>query len=175
MQVFADTVRQQNERGRSEWQQEIKIEKGGAPLVLLMRGSRLPLLALLQHSPQPASSSGRPGAGSAIGCEFQILDDRKHPDGKKGVKGNRRLAALYDLIPARAKRDNGPNRWNRARVVVRGNHVEHWLNGVKVLDGSFGTATFQVGANVGETISVSLTTDVTASALGTIIIRRSAT
>ena len=42
------------------------------------------------------------------------------------------------------------------------------FNGVKVLDGSFGTATFQVGANVGETISVSLTTDVTASAIGTI-------
>jgi flagellin len=42
------------------------------------------------------------------------------------------------------------------------------FNGVKVLDGSFGTATFQVGANVGETISVSLTTNVTASALGTI-------
>jgi flagellin len=42
------------------------------------------------------------------------------------------------------------------------------FNGVKVLDGSFGTATFQVGANVGETISVSLTTDVTAAALGTI-------
>jgi flagellin len=42
------------------------------------------------------------------------------------------------------------------------------FNGVKVLDGSFGTATFQVGANVGETISVSLTTDVTSSALGTV-------
>ena len=42
------------------------------------------------------------------------------------------------------------------------------FNGVKVLDGSFGTATFQVGANVGETISVSLTTDVTAAALGTV-------
>ena len=42
------------------------------------------------------------------------------------------------------------------------------FNGVKVLDGSFGTATFQVGANVGETISVSLTTNVTASALGTV-------
>lgn len=40
------------------------------------------------------------------------------------------------------------------------------FNGVKVLDGSFGTATFQVGANVGETISVSLTTDVTAAAMG---------
>ena len=43
------------------------------------------------------------------------------------------------------------------------------FNGVKVLDGSFGTATFQVGANVGETISVSLTTDVTAGAVGTVI------
>ncbi|MEQ8204781.1 MAG: flagellin [Woeseia sp.] len=42
------------------------------------------------------------------------------------------------------------------------------FNGVKVLDGSFGTATFQVGANVGDTISVSLTTDVTASAMGTV-------
>jgi len=42
------------------------------------------------------------------------------------------------------------------------------FNGVKVLDGSFGTATFQVGANVGETISVSLTTDVTSSAIGTV-------
>lgn len=42
------------------------------------------------------------------------------------------------------------------------------FNGVKVLDGSFGTAIFQVGANVGETISVSLTTDVTAAAIGTV-------
>jgi flagellin len=42
------------------------------------------------------------------------------------------------------------------------------FNGVKVLDGSFGTAVFQVGANVGETISVSLTTDVTAAAVGTV-------
>ncbi len=42
------------------------------------------------------------------------------------------------------------------------------FNGVKVLDGSFGTAVFQVGANVGETISVSLTTDVTAGAVGTV-------
>ena len=42
------------------------------------------------------------------------------------------------------------------------------FNGVKVLDGSFGTATFQVGANVGETISVSLTTDVTAAAVGAV-------
>jgi flagellin len=42
------------------------------------------------------------------------------------------------------------------------------FNGVKVLDGSFGTATFQVGANVGETISVGLTTSVTAASIGTV-------
>ena len=42
------------------------------------------------------------------------------------------------------------------------------FNGLKVLDGSFGSATFQVGANVGETISVSLSTDVTAEAIGTV-------
>jgi len=42
------------------------------------------------------------------------------------------------------------------------------FNGVQVLDGSFGTATFQIGANIGDTISVSLTTDVTAAAVGTV-------
>ena len=46
MAAFVQTIRQQAARGRSEWQQEIKIDRSGAPLVLLMRGSRLPLLAL---------------------------------------------------------------------------------------------------------------------------------
>ena len=40
------------------------------------------------------------GEGSAIGCEFQILDDLRHPDAKLGVKGNRKLGSLYDRIPA---------------------------------------------------------------------------
>ena len=40
------------------------------------------------------------GEGSAIGCEFQILDDNNHPDAKLGVKGNRTLGSLYDLISA---------------------------------------------------------------------------
>ena len=42
------------------------------------------------------------GKGSSIGCEFQILDDQNHPAAKKGLKGNRTLASLYDLIPAPA-------------------------------------------------------------------------
>lgn len=74
------------------------------------------------------------GEGSAIGCEFQILDDSKHPDAKLGVEGNRTLGALYDLIPPVNKRFNGIGQWNRARIIVKGNNVEHWLNGFKVVE-----------------------------------------
>jgi hypothetical protein len=74
------------------------------------------------------------GEGSAIGCEFQILDDVKHPDAKKGDAGNRTLASLYDLIPADNKNFSGVGQWNRARIIVKGNHVEHWLNGKKVVE-----------------------------------------
>ncbi len=81
------------------------------------------------------------GAGSAIGCEFQILDDAKHPDALLGVKGNRTLGSLYDLIPAanrsvpsRSKEFRGIGEWNQLRIVVRGNHVEHWLNGFQTLE-----------------------------------------
>ena len=74
------------------------------------------------------------GAGSAIGCEFQVLDDLRHPDAKLGVKGNRTLGSLYDLIPAPEDKPFDINSWNTAMVVVQGNHVEHWLNGVKLLE-----------------------------------------
>lgn len=74
------------------------------------------------------------GEGSAIGCEFQILDDAVHPDAKLGVKGNRTLGSLYDLIPAPADKPFDINAWNTAMIVVQGNHVEHWLNGMKLLE-----------------------------------------
>ena len=74
------------------------------------------------------------GEGSAIGCEFQILDDLRHPDAKLGVKGNRKLASLYDLIPAPEQKPFDITTWNTATVIVQGNHVEHWLNGVKMLE-----------------------------------------
>jgi hypothetical protein len=82
------------------------------------------------------------GAGSSIGCEYQILDDQHHPDAKMGRDGNRTLASLYDLIPANAKnfnpdlqmekRTNGYD-WNRAKIIVRGDDVEHYLNGIMVV------------------------------------------
>jgi Domain of Unknown Function (DUF1080) len=81
------------------------------------------------------------GEGSAIGCEFQILDDERHPDAKKGVAGNRTLGSLYDLIapgnysaPGRAKQFKGIGQWNQARIVSRNGRVEHWLNNEKVVE-----------------------------------------
>lgn len=79
------------------------------------------------------------GALASIGCEYQILDDKLHPDAKLGKNGNRTLAGLYDLIPPKSKIDNGPDKWNRATIIVNGNHVQHWLNGQMTVDYERGT------------------------------------
>ena len=84
--------------------------------------------------------------GSAIGLEYQVLDDKLHPDAKLGRDGNRTLASLYDLIPA-VKQDRfvrGPGQWNTGRVVVYpNNHVEHYLNGIKVLEYDRGSKAYR--------------------------------
>ncbi len=81
---------------------------------------------------------------SSLGCEFQIIDDAKHPDAKLGKEGNRRQGGLYDLIaPAPAKKAKPAGEWNVARIVSRGSHVEHWLNGVKIVEYERGSPEFK--------------------------------
>jgi hypothetical protein len=82
---------------------------------------------------------------SAIGLEYQILDDENHPDAKLGShEGSRTLASLYDLIPAsKKKRFNGIGTWNVARIISDGTHVEHHLNGIKVLEYERGSEAYR--------------------------------
>ncbi|MEX0273056.1 MAG: DUF1080 domain-containing protein [Flavobacteriaceae bacterium] len=74
--------------------------------------------------------------GSAIGLEYQILDDAKHPDAKLGShEGSRTLASLYDLIQASPDKPALPiGEWNTARILSKEGHVTHYLNGAKVLE-----------------------------------------
>lgn len=76
------------------------------------------------------------GKGASIGCEYQLLDDENHPDAKLGVNGNRIMGSLYDLIPATADVWNNfdMDSFHTAMIVVNGNHVEHWFNGIKILE-----------------------------------------
>jgi len=76
---------------------------------------------------------------SGVAFEMQILDDERHPDAKKGRDGNRTASALYDLIAPTNKVLHPVGQWNKVRLIVQGNHVEHWLNGAKVVEFELGS------------------------------------
>jgi len=74
---------------------------------------------------------------AALGFEYQILDDDRHEDGKLP---SHRAGALYDLIAPNARKHVRPvGEWNRSRIVFRGGHGEHWLNGEKIVEFDLGT------------------------------------
>ena len=84
--------------------------------------------------------------GSAIGPEYQVLDDVKHPDAKLGKNGNRTLGSLYDLITSKkipnAQRKIGE--WNKGLIMVYpDNKIEYYLNGFKILEYVRGSAEFK--------------------------------
>jgi hypothetical protein len=74
-----------------------------------------------------------------VGCEYQLLDDAKHPDARLHGK-TRQTGGLYDVLaPSDDKKLLPAGEWNTSRIVVRGNQVEHWLNGVKMVEFTFGS------------------------------------
>ena len=74
--------------------------------------------------------------GGAVGHEYQLIDDRRHPDAKIST---RQTASFYDVKAATSHPTKPVGQWNSSRVVVNGNHVEHWLNERKVLEYELGS------------------------------------
>ena len=96
----------------------------------------------VKYNVSEAMSMAQAGSGgpshSALGFEYQVLDDDRHADGQIA---SHRSAALYDLIAPNERKQLRPvGEWNRARIVMRGNHGEHWLNGEKVVEFELGAA-----------------------------------
>ncbi|MBL8190632.1 MAG: DUF1080 domain-containing protein [Acidobacteria bacterium] len=101
-----------------EFSVEWKLEKGGNSGIKYLVSESLP-----------------PTGRSGVSFEYQVLDDDNHPDAKQGIAGNRTAGSLYDLIAAsKDKKLNPPGEFNHSRIVVKGNHIEHWLNGIKVVE-----------------------------------------
>ena len=65
------------------------------------------------------------------GPEYQLLDDANAPDGRNRLTS---AGSAYGLYPAPAGIVRPANEWNSSRIVVRGHHVEHWMNGQKLLE-----------------------------------------
>ena len=70
-----------------------------------------------------------------LGLEYQLLDNERHPDAFEGKDGNHKMGALYDMIPPPKNISiNPPGEWNKIRILVDGNRVEHWFNEKKILE-----------------------------------------
>lgn len=68
--------------------------------------------------------------------EMQVLDDARHPDGHNRLTS---AGSDYGLYAAPAGVVHPAMEWNQVRIIVRGNHVEHWLNGQKVVEYELGS------------------------------------
>jgi len=93
----------------------------------------------VDYNIEPGCNSGlkyfytKYATGGNLGMEYQILDDKLAEDNKKE---NHLCGSFYDVLPVNAdkKKINAPGEWNTIRIVSKGKKVEHWLNGVKILE-----------------------------------------
>ncbi|MBN2088292.1 DUF1080 domain-containing protein, partial [candidate division KSB1 bacterium] len=77
------------------------------------------------------------GKYSALGFEYQVIDDDGFP---VVLKPMQKTGALYDLIPPKTKAVRPVGEYNHAKILIQGNHGEHWLNGIKLLEFDLGSA-----------------------------------
>ena len=136
-------------RGRGEagpgpgWQVESGcIRRAGAAGDLLTAGSYQDFELEFEFMVAAGTNSGvkyRVQEPAVIGPEFQVLDDPRHP----AETDHHRVGALYDLFPAQDAAFAGAARWNQARIVARGGHLEHWLNGARVVSADLDTPRFR--------------------------------
>ncbi|MDQ6705114.1 MAG: DUF1080 domain-containing protein [Acidobacteriota bacterium] len=74
------------------------------------------------------------GQEYTVAFEFQLIDDERHPDAKKDA--NHVTGALYSMLAPSKRPAHPAGEWNQGRLILKGNHVEHWINGEQVLSAS---------------------------------------
>jgi len=130
--------------------QSWKVEDGALRTVAGAHGPDIVTKELYDNFELELEFKVAPGANSGImyhvsedfdapyetGPEMQVLDDDKHADGKNPKTT---AASLYALIAPKNKKLKPVGEWNKVRLVVRGNQVEHWLNGTKVVEYELGS------------------------------------
>lgn len=101
--------------GNFEFEMEYKIAKGGNS-------------GLMYHVVEDTAYNH----DYVTGPEYQILDDEFS---RSESKANKMVASSYDMyVPAESKKPNPYGEWNKVRLIYNNGHVEHWLNGEKVLE-----------------------------------------
>jgi hypothetical protein len=86
----------------------------------------------------PVSARPQRGQDYVIGFEYQITDDAQNGDAKGNLKHT--AGALYDMVAPSSVATRPVGEFNDSRILVRENQVEHWMNGVKVVDSALGSA-----------------------------------
>jgi hypothetical protein len=89
---------------------------------------------LMEHNLSGRARPGRHNEYYLISFEYQVIDDARNPDARRGAQYS--AGALYSVVPPIRDATRPVGEFNHSRLVLREDHVEHWLNGVKVVDTS---------------------------------------
>ncbi|MDP3914055.1 MAG: DUF1080 domain-containing protein [Bacteroidota bacterium] len=125
----------------------ITAVKGGKGGDIITAGEYSDFELSVDFKIEPGCNSGikyfytKYATGGNLGMEYQILDDKLAEDNKKE---NHLCGSFYDVLPVNTnkKKVNAPGEWNTVRIVSKGKKVEHWLNGVKILEFTRGDKTY---------------------------------